>query len=195
MAVVLPGIWPSEGSVFPLTTPPGSDQQTPWCHHKVSLLSLHTPRETPQNSATPQTQGNPCSHTQELQQKPRAEQPEPDLSPEQLLSLISTARATLLKAVQLTQQAPKTPPRAGPAAKPQPVPFGRNFSELLNIQKRDWPLLGPSLRNSWPSPLPHLPQVTWRSKGRGWQRSGLKENKPGDGFLNFFWLHPKGSGM
>ena len=46
----------------------------------------------------------------------------------------------------------------------QPLPFGINFSELLNIQKRDCPLLGPSLRNSWPSPLPHLPQDTWQHK-------------------------------
>ena len=42
----------------------------------------------------------------------------------------------------------------------KPLPFGTNFSELLNIQKRDCPLFGPSLRNSWPSPLPHLPQDT-----------------------------------
>lgn len=41
-------------------------------------------------------------------------------------------------------------------------PFGMNFSELLNIQKRDCPGLGPSFRNSWPSPFPHLPQDTWQ---------------------------------
>lgn len=46
------------------------------------------------------------------------------------------------------------------------LPFGMNFSELLNIQKRDWPFLGPSLRNSWPSPLPHLPHVTFKAPGR-----------------------------
>lgn len=62
MAVVLPGIWPSEGSVFPLTTPPGSDQQTPWCHHKVSLLSLHTPRETPKTQP-PLKPGETHAHT------------------------------------------------------------------------------------------------------------------------------------
>lgn len=36
-----------------------------------------------------------------------------------------------------------------------------NFNELLNIQNRDCPRLGPSFRNSWPNPLPHLPQDTW----------------------------------
>lgn len=41
-------------------------------------------------------------------------------------------------------------------------PLGMNFSELLNIQKRDCPGLGPSFRNSCPSPLPHLPQDTWK---------------------------------
>lgn len=46
------------------------------------------------------------------------------------------------------------------------LPFGMNFSELLNIQKRDCPLFGPSLRNSWPSPLPHLPQDTFKAPGR-----------------------------
>lgn len=41
-------------------------------------------------------------------------------------------------------------------------PFlGMNVSELLNIQKRDSPPLGPSHKNSWPNPLPHLPQQTW----------------------------------
>lgn len=40
------------------------------------------------------------------------------------------------------------------------LPLGTNFSELLNIQKRDCPCLGPSFRNSWPNPLPHLPQET-----------------------------------
>ena len=39
-----------------------------------------------------------------------------------------------------------------------------NFNELLKIQKRDCPRLGPSFRNSWPSPLPHLPQDTWGDK-------------------------------
>lgn len=45
-------------------------------------------------------------------------------------------------------------------------PLGRNLSELLNIQKRDWPRAGPSFRNSWPSPLPHLPHDTFRAPGR-----------------------------
>lgn len=42
------------------------------------------------------------------------------------------------------------------------IPLGMNFSELLNIQKRDCPFLGPSFINSWPSPFPHFPQRTWR---------------------------------
>lgn len=45
-------------------------------------------------------------------------------------------------------------------------PLGMNFRELLNIQKRDCPRLGPSFRNSWPSPLPHLPQDTFKAPGR-----------------------------
>lgn len=40
------------------------------------------------------------------------------------------------------------------------LPFGTNLSEWLNIQKRDKPSSGPSFRNSWPSPLPHLPHRT-----------------------------------
>lgn len=44
--------------------------------------------------------------------------------------------------------------------------LGMNFSELLNIQKRDCPFLGPSFRNSWPKPLPHLPQETFKASGR-----------------------------
>lgn len=39
--------------------------------------------------------------------------------------------------------------------------FGTNLSELLNIQNREIPSSGPSLTNSWPSPLPHFPQSTW----------------------------------
>lgn len=39
--------------------------------------------------------------------------------------------------------------------------LGMNISELLNIQKRDCPSFGPSYKNSWPNPLPHLPQQTW----------------------------------
>lgn len=46
------------------------------------------------------------------------------------------------------------------------LPLGMNFSELLNIQNRDWPRLGPSFRNSWPNPLPHLPQDTFKASGR-----------------------------
>lgn len=42
------------------------------------------------------------------------------------------------------------------------IPLGTNFSEWLNIQKRDCPLLGPSFTNSWPRPFPHFPQRTWR---------------------------------
>lgn len=42
------------------------------------------------------------------------------------------------------------------------IPFGTNFSEWLNIQKRDCPLLGPSFTNSWPRPFPHFPHRTWR---------------------------------
>jgi hypothetical protein len=33
------------------------------------------------------------------------------------------------------------------------------------IQKRDWPLLRLSFRNSWPSLLPHLPQETLKADG------------------------------
>ena len=33
------------------------------------------------------------------------------------------------------------------------------------IQKRDWPLRRPSLRNSWPSLLPHLLQETLKAVG------------------------------
>ena len=36
--------------------------------------------------------------------------------------------------------------------------LGINLREALNIQKRLWPALGPSPRNSWPSPFPHLAQ-------------------------------------
>lgn len=39
-------------------------------------------------------------------------------------------------------------------------PLETNLRELLKIQKRDWPFFGPSLRNSWPRPLPHLPHRT-----------------------------------
>lgn len=42
------------------------------------------------------------------------------------------------------------------------IPLGTNLSEWLNIQKRDWPLLGPSFTNSWPRPFPHFPHRTWR---------------------------------
>lgn len=42
------------------------------------------------------------------------------------------------------------------------IPLGTNFSEWLNIQKRDCPLFGPSFTNSWPRPFPHFPHRTWR---------------------------------
>ena len=45
---------------------------------------------------------------------------------------------------------------------PSPSPLKEREDE--NIQKRDWPF-GPSLRNSWPRPLPHLPQDTFRAMG------------------------------
>lgn len=41
--------------------------------------------------------------------------------------------------------------------------LGTNLSEWLNIQKRDKPSSGPSFRNSWPSPLPHLPHRTLKA--------------------------------
>lgn len=41
--------------------------------------------------------------------------------------------------------------------------LGTNLSEWLNIQKRDTPSSGPSFTNSWPSPLPHLPQRTLKA--------------------------------
>lgn len=106
-----------------------------------------TPPENPPKTQAPLQPRVTRAHTQEL-------------SSLSLIYSTTLSARPALKAVQGTQRAPKTPPRAGTAAKPQPVPFGMNFSELLNIQKRDWPLLGPSLRNSWPSPLPHLPHVT-----------------------------------
>lgn len=62
------------------------------------------------------------------------------------------------------QQLPQNNSMDGGTTKPQPSPLGMNLSELLNIQNRDCPRLGPSLRNSWPSPLPHLPQDTWQYK-------------------------------
>lgn len=40
------------------------------------------------------------------------------------------------------------------------VPLGMNLRELLNIQKRERPHLGPSFTNLWPRPLPHLPHLT-----------------------------------
>lgn len=43
------------------------------------------------------------------------------------------------------------------------IPLGTNFSESLNIQKRDRPLAGPSLINSCPSPFPHFPHRTWNN--------------------------------
>lgn len=49
---------------------------------------------------------------------------------------------------------------------PSTLSLETNLSELLNIQKRDWPLFGPSLMNSWPRPLPHFPQDTlYASRG------------------------------
>lgn len=48
---------------------------------------------------------------------------------------------------------------------PSTLSLGMNFSEELNIQKRDWPLPGPSFTNSWPSPLPHFPHRTLYAPG------------------------------
>lgn len=46
------------------------------------------------------------------------------------------------------------------------VPLGMNFSELLNIQKRDRPRDGPSFMNSCPSPFPHFPHLTWKKASK-----------------------------
>lgn len=43
--------------------------------------------------------------------------------------------------------------------------WGTNLRESLNIQKRDCPSCGPSPRNSWPRPLLHRPQRTFRARG------------------------------
>lgn len=48
---------------------------------------------------------------------------------------------------------------------PSTLSLGTNFSELLNIQKRDCPLPGPSFTNSWPSPFPHFPHRTLYAPG------------------------------
>lgn len=48
---------------------------------------------------------------------------------------------------------------------PSTLSLGMNFSELLNIQKRERPLAGPSFTNSWPSPFPHFPQRTLKAPG------------------------------
>lgn len=66
-----------------------------------------------------------------------------------------------MKTVYPMPRASKTYDRPVPSYLMASSPFGMNFSELLNIQKRDCPFLGPSFRNSWPNPLPHLPQETW----------------------------------
>lgn len=58
-------------------------------------------------------------------------------------------------------RASKTQDRPIPSCLKANSPLGINFRELLKIQKRDCPFLGPSFRNSWPNPLPHLPQETW----------------------------------
>ena len=50
------------------------------------------------------------------------------------------------------------------------VPLGTNFSELLNIQKRDSPFAGPSFTNSWPSPFPHFPHRTWNNTLYNWMK-------------------------
>lgn len=203
MAVVLPGIWPPAAfsrQPFLGQLPQGVTSKPPQPLNATTgaPCPLFTPPEKPPKAQPPLKPTETRDHTQELQwevREPRAEQAEPDLVHEQLPGIISTARAALPKALQRTQRAPKITPWAGTAAKPQLVPFGMNFSELLNIQKRDWPFLGPSLRNSWPSPLPHLPHVTWKSKGRGWQQSGFltgsRKTSPGV----VFSLHPKGSGI
>ena len=46
---------------------------------------------------------------------------------------------------------------------PSPPFLNERVAEV--IQKRDWPLLRPSLRNSWPSLPPHLPQETLNAEG------------------------------
>lgn len=61
------------------------------------------------------------------------------------------------------------------------IPLVMNFSELLNIQKRDSPFLGPSFINSWPSPFPHFPQRTWR-----WTSEHLSQV-----FLHSFSIHAR----
>lgn len=66
-----------------------------------------------------------------------------------------------MKTVCPVPRASKTYDRPVPSYRMASSPLGMNFSELLNIQKRDCPFLGPSFWNSWPNPLPHLPQETW----------------------------------
>lgn len=48
---------------------------------------------------------------------------------------------------------------------PSTLSLGTNFSELLNIQKRESPFFGPSPTNSWPSPFPHFPHRTLNAPG------------------------------
>ena len=63
-----------------------------------------------------------------------------------------------------------------------------------NIQKRDWPDLGPSFMNSCPSPFPHLPQETLRAEGDSSRLDTLSgftvsvKAGQGDECLNFFVL-------
>ena len=45
------------------------------------------------------------------------------------------------------------------------ISFFLKEREEENIQKRDWPSSGPSLRNSWPKLLPHFAQETLNADG------------------------------
>lgn len=47
-----------------------------------------------------------------------------------------------------------------------PSVLGINLRECENIQNLDIFPSGPSLRNSWPSPLPHFPHDTFNAPGR-----------------------------
>ena len=57
------------------------------------------------------------------------------------------------------------PPRNSPRIFTVLFYFFLKEREDENIQKRDWPFLTPSLRNSCPRPLPHFPQETLSAPG------------------------------
>lgn len=63
---------------------------------------------------------------------------------------------------------PAALPSDGSPYCPSTLSLGTNFSELLNIQKRDSPLAGPSFTNSWPRPFPHFPHRTLNAPGLSW---------------------------